>query len=101
MTPTPTKPWAASTKDRTIDGAIFAGSLLSSYLVVSVTPMKGKLAYFACFFIAYAIFTTAFKGIQRGNAAAKDALVNSLVAIGAIVTVIPAASILALSLIHI
>ena len=94
MTPTPTKPWAASPKDRIIDGSIFIVSLLSSYLLVFLTPLKGKLAYFVCFFIAYAIFTTAFKGFQRGNAAAKDALVNSLVAIGAIVTVIPAASIL-------
>jgi phosphate transport system permease protein len=94
MTATPTKPWAASTKDRTIDGAIFVGALLSSYLLVFLTPLKGKLAYFVCFFIAYAIFTTSIKGLQRGNAAAKDALVNSLVAIGAIVTVIPAASIL-------
>ena len=94
MTAMPTKPWTASPKDRAIDGAIFVGSLLSSYLLVFITPLKGKLAYFVCFFIAYAIFTTAFKGVQRGNAAAKDALVNSLVAIGAIVTVIPAASIL-------
>ena len=86
MTATPSKPWAASTKDRAIDGAIFVGSLLSSYLLVFLTALKGKLAYFVCFFITYAIFTTVFKGIQRGNAAAKDALVNSLVAIGAIVT---------------
>lgn len=90
----PTKPWKASTKDRLIDFSIFAGSLLASYLIVELTPMKGKLALFAVFFMAYMSLTSTLKGVQRGSAAAKDALVNSLVAIGAIVTVIPIASIL-------
>ena len=90
----PTKPWKASTQDRLIDFSIFAGSLLASYLIVEVTPMKGKLALFAVFFLVYMFLTAALKGLQRGNAAAKDALVNSLVAIGAIVTVIPIGSIL-------
>jgi len=90
----PTKPWKASTKDRLIDFSIFAGSLLASYVIVELTPMKGKLALFAVFFMAYMSLTSTLKGVQRGSAAAKDALVNSLVAIGAIVTVIPIASIL-------
>lgn len=90
----PTKPWKASKRDRLIDFSIFAGSLLTSYLIVELTPMKGKLALFAMFFLVYMVLTASLKGIQRGNAAAKDALVNSLVAIGAIVTVIPIASIL-------
>ena len=90
----PTKPWKASKKDRLIDAGIFLGSLLASYLIVEITPMKGKLALFAVFFIVYMILTATLKGVQRGSAAAKDALVNSIVAIGAIVTVIPIASIL-------
>ncbi len=90
----PTKPWKASTKDRLIDFSIFAGSLLASYVIVELTPMKGKLALFAVFFMAYMSLTSTLKGVQRGSAAAKDAIVNSLVAIGAIVTVIPIASIL-------
>jgi phosphate transport system permease protein len=40
------------------------------------------------------LLTASIKGFQLGSAAAKDALVNSLVAFGAIVTVIPIASIL-------
>jgi phosphate transport system permease protein len=40
------------------------------------------------------LFTASIKGFQLGSAAAKDAIVNSLVAFGAIVTVIPIASIL-------
>jgi phosphate transport system permease protein len=90
----PTKPWKASRKDRAIDLSIFIGSLVSSYLIVAVTPMKGKLALFAVFFFVYMLLTASLKGIQRGSAAAKDALVNSAVAFGAIVTVIPIASIL-------
>ncbi len=91
----PTKPWKASNKQRAIDALVLLVALLASFTVVAVTPMKGKLAYFAVFFIAYALLTSIFKAQQRGSAAAKDALVNSLVAIGAIVTVIPVASILA------
>jgi phosphate transport system permease protein len=56
--------------------------------------MKGKLALFAVFFLGYMLLTASIKGFQLGSAAAKDALVNSLVAFGAIVTVIPIASIL-------
>ena len=94
VTAVPTKPWKASTRERVTDVLIFLVALSTSFAAVELTPMKGKLAYFAIFFIAYAFLTAAFKGIQRGNAAAKDALVNSLVAIGAIVTVIPVLSIL-------
>jgi phosphate transport system permease protein len=91
----PTMPWKASKRERAIDTLVFLVALLTSYTVVALSPMKGKLAYFAVFFIAYALLTSIFKAQQRGSAAAKDALVNSLVAIGAIVTVIPVASILA------
>ena len=56
--------------------------------------MKGNLAYFALFFISYALLTAVLKGITRGSAAAKDAMVSSLVVVGAVVTVIPIGSIL-------
>lgn len=95
VTAVPTKPWKPSHQERASDIAIFLIAMATSYGLVSATPMKGKLAYFGCFFLAYAFLTSVFKARQRGSAAAKDALVNSLVAIGAIVTVIPAASILA------
>ena len=95
VTAVPTKPWKPSHQERASDIAIFLIAMATSYGLVLATPMKGKLAYFGCFFLAYAFLTSVFKARQRGSAAAKDALVNSLVAIGAIVTVIPAASILA------
>jgi len=92
--PTPIKPWKATKKERLIDLSIFVLALLSSYLLVAATEMKGKLALFIVFFIAYMVLTSSINGFQLGSAAAKDAVVNSLVAFGAIVTVIPIASIL-------
>ena len=92
--PTPLKPWKATKRERLIDLSIFLLALLASYLVVAVTEMKGKLALFIVFFIAYMLFTASINGFKLGSAAAKDAVVNSLVALGAIVTVIPIASIL-------
>ncbi len=92
--PTPIKPWKATKKERTLDVGIFVLALLSSYLIVAATAMKGKLALFVVFFFMYILFTSSIKGFQLGSAAAKDAVVNSLVAFGAIVTVIPIASIL-------
>jgi phosphate transport system permease protein len=92
--PTPIKPWKATKRERLIDISIFIFALLSSYLIVATTDLKGKLALFVVFFLAYMLFTSSIKGFQLGSAAAKDAIVNSLVAFGAIVTVIPIASIL-------
>ena len=92
--PTPIKPWKATKRERLIDLSIFLLAILSCYLIVAVTPMKGKLALFVVFFLVYMVLTSSIKGLQLGSAAAKDALVNSLVAFGAIVTVIPIGSIL-------
>lgn len=92
--PSPTRPWEASPKDRLRHGVLFALSIGLAYAVVSLTAMKGKLAYFALFFIFYMALTAGFQLYSRGYAAAKDAFVNSLVAIGAVVTVLPIASII-------
>ncbi len=90
----PTKPWAATPKDRIRDAILFIGAIGATYLFVAMTPMKGKLAYFAMFFIFYMAFTSGFQLYSRGSASARDALVNSIVAIGAAVTVLPILSIL-------
>jgi phosphate transport system permease protein len=91
----PTKPWAATPADRIRDLSILLGSILASYLLVAATPMKGKLAYFFTFFFFYMIATAGYKLLTRGQMAAKDALVSSIVAIGAVSTLIPIVSILA------
>ena len=95
VTAKPTKPWAASRADRVRDIGILLGAVLASYLTVAITPMKGKLAYFATFFFFYMIATAGYKLVIRGTQAAKDALVSSIVAVGAVATLIPIISILA------
>jgi phosphate transport system permease protein len=52
------------------------------------------LAYAFIFFIAYAVITSTHSFIIRGPQAAKDSFVSTLVALGAVATVIPIASIL-------
>jgi len=94
ITVLPTKPWAKSPKDRLRDFAFLALSIVFSYAFVEVTPMKGKLAYTFILFISYAVITGVYSLINRGTAAAKDSVVKTLVAIGAVATVIPIASIL-------
>ena len=56
--------------------------------------MKGKLAYAFVFFVAYGVITSTHSFITRGPQAAKDSFVSTLVSLGAVVTVIPIASIL-------
>ena len=90
----PTRPWVASKKDRLRDALILVGSLLFTYFLVEVTPLKGKLAYFIVFFLSLMIANGATSGLRFGLPAAKDAVVKTLVAFGAVVTVIPIASIL-------
>ena len=90
----PTRPWVASKKDRLRDALILVGSLLFTYILVEVTPLKGKLAYFIVFFLSLMIANGTTSGLRFGLPAAKDAVVKTLVAFGAVVTVIPIASIL-------
>jgi phosphate transport system permease protein len=91
----PMKPWVATTSDRIRDGLIFLGSIVASYLLVEVTPMKGKLAYFFTFFLILTFANGANGLIRFGYAAAKDAALKTLVGLGALLTVMPIASILA------
>ena len=41
-TPSPRKPWAASPKDRAKTAAIIFGAALISFVLVAITPLKGK-----------------------------------------------------------
>jgi phosphate transport system permease protein len=64
-----------------------------SYIFVAATEMKGKLAYAFIFFVAYSLISSTFSFINRGRQAAKDSFVSTLVSLGAVVTVMPIASI--------
>jgi phosphate transport system permease protein len=91
---TPTKPWAKKPLDHLRNASFFVAAIVASYLLVALTPMKGKLGYAFTFFAPYALITTSFSLIERGIPAAKDALIKSFVALGAVITVIPLLSIL-------
>jgi phosphate transport system permease protein len=90
----PTKPWAKSPQDRILGIAFLLAAILFSYFFVAATELKGKLAYAFIFFVAYAVITSTHSFIIRGPQAAKDSFVSTLVALGAVATVIPIASIL-------
>lgn len=93
-TAVPTKPWAKSSKDRVRDFSFALLSVLATYLIVAATPMKGKLAYAFLLFVTYAAITGVYSYLKRGAPAAKDAVIKSFVAIGAVLTVLPIASII-------
>lgn len=90
----PTKPWAKRPVDQIRDLAFLVLALAISFVSVEVTPLKGKLAYAFTFFASYVIVTSIHSLITRGVPAAKDAMIKTLVALGATVTVLPIASII-------
>lgn len=90
----PTKPWAKSPQDRILGLTFLLAAISFSYFFVAATEMKGKLAYAFIFFVAYGVIISTFSFIARGPQAAKDSFVSALVALGAVATVIPIASIL-------
>lgn len=90
----PNRPWQASTKDRVLTGAIFAFSVLLSFLSVKFTGFSGKLGFFASFVFIFVAITASREYLRFGKALAKDTLVNTLVAVGAFITVIPIVSII-------
>jgi phosphate transport system permease protein len=90
----PTKPWAKRPQERILGITFFLAAIAFSYIFVAATEMKGKLAYAFVFFVAYGLFTSTYSFISRGPQAAKDSFVSTVVSLGAVVTVIPIASIL-------
>jgi len=93
-TAVPHKPWEKSPKDQVRDFSFFIFAIAFSYAFVGVTQMKGKLAYAFVFFVAYGVIVSVFSFITRGAPAAKDAFVKTLVALGAVITLLPIASII-------
>lgn len=91
----PTAPWKASKQDRLRDALILLATALFTFGVVEVTPLKGKLAYFLLFIISYSVATAALSFFKYGATTAKDSAVKVVIAGGALLTVLPIASILA------
>lgn len=90
----PTRPWMASRRDRIRDISIFILSLGFAFGFVGFSPLSGKLGYFAAFFITYAIATSILSYSKFGFMSAKDNAIKVLIACGALLTVLPIASIL-------
>ena len=92
--PKPSRPWVATPKQRAITAGIYVLSALVSFLIVSITPMKGKLAYFTVFFFASIAIDFGLSYAQRGIASAKDAVARGFVTVGMTFAVLPIFSIL-------
>ena len=92
--PQPGKPWALTPQARIKEIVLFLATLLITVALVQFTPLKGKLAYFFTFFILYATVTAVAQYLARGKAAAKDAIIKTVVVLGAVVTVLPILSII-------
>jgi phosphate transport system permease protein len=69
-------------------------SIILSVAIVEVTPLKGKLAYLFAFFLIYIAISTIYRGMRTGSAAAKNNVVQALVAFAALVAITPIFSIL-------
>ena len=91
----PQKPWQSSPRERFTSSLVLLAGIITSYIVVAITPMKGKLAYIGVFFLAFTLYDFAFHYMTRGMALAKDAVARAVVAAGIALAVAPIISILA------
>jgi phosphate transport system permease protein len=91
----PQKPWQASPGQRLNSALVFIAAIATSYLIVALTPMKGKLAYAFVFFVAFTTFDFTLHLISRGFSVAKDAIARAVVAAGISIAVFPIISIIA------
>ena len=92
--PKPGKPWKATPKQRLITVGIYLAAAIASFVIVEVTPMKGKLGYFIVFFFASIAIDFTASYVQRGVASAKDAIARGFVTVGITFAVLPIFSIL-------
>ena len=88
------RPWAASPKDRALTGLSVLLSVLTSVLIVAVTPMKGKLAYFALFFLAWFVIDSLFVVRKQGSKGVRDGLAAKVTLFGAVIVSMAVFSIL-------
>lgn len=92
--PKPGKPWLATPKQRLVGVGTYLAAAVVSFALVAITPMKGKIAYFAVFFIASLVIDFVVSYLQRGIASAKDAVARGFVSVGMTIAVFPIFSIL-------
>jgi len=90
----PTRPWAATPRDRILTATSVAISLVLTVAVVLGTPMKGKLAYFFVFLISWLAVDSLFVVRKFGAKGVRDALAAKITLYGAIIVSAAVASIL-------
>jgi len=88
------RPWAPSPRDRALTAATVAAAVILSVVIVAITPMKGKLAYFTLFFILWMLIDSLIVRNVKGSKGVRDALVSKVALLGATIVTMAVLSIL-------
>jgi len=94
VTVAPQKPWKSTPREFAVTIYLLLGSVIASYVVVAITPMKGKLAYVFLFLVFGTLSQSIHKGMKLGRAAAVDSIAGSVAMSGAAIAFLPVVSIL-------
>jgi len=90
----PTKPWAATSRDRVMTvGSIVLSSLIT-FAIVAGTPMKGKIAYFFVFIFSWLVTDSLFVVRKAGIKGVRNGLAEKMAFLGALIVMMAVASIL-------
>jgi len=94
ITVQPIRPWAPSKSDRALTGGSLLAAALLTVLVVAITPLKGKLAYFFVFFLVWFVLDSILVARRYGSKGVRDGLAAKVTLFGAVIVMLAVASIL-------
>ena len=90
----PMKPWAATPRDRLMSLSSVLLAVLTTFVIVAATPMKGKLAYFFLFFVTWLTIDSIFVLRKSGGKGVRNGLAEKIAFLGALMVMMAVASIL-------
>jgi phosphate transport system permease protein len=90
----PQKPWLPSKRKRAETYALLLLAIFITVSIVSMTPMKGKLAYVGVFIILFPTMDYIYSFATKGKSAASDAVVRAFVTFAIAIALLPIISIL-------
>jgi len=90
----PLKPWKPTRKDLAPNFVALLIAAIASYLIVQITPMKGKLAYALLFFLLGTGLSVSLSIFRKGKQAGIDTLASSIMLTGSLIVFAPVASLL-------